>query len=131
MALLSVPLTDLNSRAAAADADTYFHTPSANIWCVYHSEWQRLRCDVEQRNWKNWGCKPYGCFGPSFVLPMAGPARPKEVSDSLIGSSDFVLNYGSRLSFGSITCLSETTGLTCTNRSGGYLHLNREFYVAR
>ena len=111
--------------------DNYFHTPSKNIWCVYQAGMARLRCDISQRKWKDWGCKQYGCFGPGFILPDIGKARPKEVSDSLIDSSQYSLKYGSSISFGKITCVSETSGLTCRNKTGGYLHINREFYIAK
>ena len=109
--------------------DVFFHTPSNNIWCNYQMDQSRLRCDVDQRKWKDWGCKPYGCFGTGFILPNIGKAQPKQVSDSLIGSSNSVLQYGKSISLGSIQCLSEATGLTCKNKSGGMLHLNREFYI--
>jgi len=117
--------------AQAMGADTFFHTPSKNIWCVYQADRSRLRCDVSKRAWKDWGCKHYGCFGPGFILPNTGKASPKEVSDSLSGSSGSVLSYGTSISFGQIQCISQTSGLTCKNKTGGYLHLNREFYVAK
>ena len=129
--LAVVPLLSHLVVPKAYASENYFHTPSKNIWCAYQADRSRLRCDVMQRKWKDWGCKQYGCFGPSFILPDIGKARPKEVSDSLFESSQYSLKYGSSISLGKITCVSETSGLTCRNKSGGYLHLNREFYVAR
>ena len=69
------------------------------------------------------------------MIPGNGPAEAIGSSDTLVGSAGTVLQYGSKLTFklrpedGTITCISEKIGLTCTNKSGGLLHLNREFYV--
>lgn len=117
--------------STAVAEDTLFHTPSKNIWCAYQADRSQLRCDISQHKWKNWGCKNYGCFGSGFILPDIGKAYPEVVSDTLINSSQYSLSYGSAISLGKITCVSETSGLTCRNKVSGYLHLNREFYVAK
>jgi hypothetical protein len=106
----------------------FFHTPSKNIWCGYSNEYKTLRCDVEKRAWKDWGCKDSGCFGTAFILPNSGKATPKRVSDTVIGSGETILAYGQSITLDAITCHSDTSGLTCLNKSGGRFHLNREFY---
>ena len=73
--------------------------------------------------------------GNRFMIPGTGSAEAIGSSDTMVGSAAPVLQYGQKVTFshrpedGTITCLSEKIGLTCTNKSGGLMHLNREFYV--
>jgi len=107
---------------------SFFHTPSKNIWCSYNRVSGDLTCDVASHNWGNWKCEDAGCYGTRFVLPSNGSAFPQRSSDSLVGSSGNALNYGKRISYGLILCESTIQGLTCTNKSGNRMHLNREFF---
>ena len=76
-----------------------------------------------------------GSHGNRFFILDNGLAEAINSSDTLVGSTGLVLQYGSRITFelhpedGIITCISKKIGLTCTNKSGGLMHLNREFSV--
>ena len=97
-----------------------------NISCVYYNK--RLLCDVHNHAWKNWGTgQQWGSIGTRFMLPEQGLAEAIRSSDSITGGN--VLNYGDSIKFGLIACKSEKIGLTCTNKSGGMMHLNRDFYM--
>lgn len=115
--------------------DVRFAMPSKNIWCIYRPNLQAtfqgaVFCDVINHAWSNWAQgENWGSLGQRFMLPQAGPAVAVRSSDSLEGTSETVLEYGKKIILGSVTCQSESTGLTCTNKSGGLLHLNREFYL--
>ena len=61
------------------------------------------------------------------MLPVQGLAQAIRSSDSITGGN--VLNYGDSINFGPIVCKSEKIGLTCTNKTGGMMHLNRDFYM--
>ncbi len=124
-ALGSFPLKVMPQDVAG---DRFFHMPSKNIWCGYSIEYKTLRCDVETRAWRRWGCKDSGCFGTAFILPNSGKATPKRVSDTVIGSEGTILAYGQSIKLDAITCHSDISGLTCLNKDGGSFHLNREFY---
>jgi hypothetical protein len=106
-----------------------FVLPSRNIYCVFYSG--VLSCDVIQHKWASWGCEDGGCRGTRFQLRQQGPAIAIRSSDSMAGSNWPVLAYGRSIRRGTIQCVSATEGLTCTNNSGGRLHLNRLFYTFR
>ena len=98
----------------------------SNISCVYYNK--RLLCDVHDHAWKDWGMgQQWGSIGTRFMIPDQGLSQAIRSSDSITGGK--VLNYGASIKFGSITCKSEKIGLTCTNKSGGMMHLNRDFYM--
>ena len=132
----------ISAMPAFADNEYEFFTmPSKNIWCVRRYDLSSniplsVECDVANHAWKNWIQGDHdGSHGNRFMIPGNGPAEATGSSDTLVGSAGTVLQYGSKLTFelrpedGTITCISEKIGLTCTNKSGGLLHLNREFYV--
>ena len=132
----------ISAMPAFADNDyEFFTTPSKNIWCVRRHDFSTkiplsVSCDVAHHAWKEWIQGDHdGSHGNRFMIPGNGPAEAIGSSDTLVGSAGPVLQYGSKLTFadrpedGTITCISEKIGLTCTNTSGGLLHLNREFYI--
>ena len=108
-----------------------FHVPSKNISCRYGSfgSTAGLSCDVFSRAWKDWDVEHAGIKGTRFGIDETGPASAVRSSDIMGKSWGFTLQYGSEISLGSISCKSETIGLTCTNKTGGLMHLNREFFV--
>ncbi len=128
--------------AFADDNYGWFTTPSKNIWCAKRVDFDTsiplaVECDVDNHDWKNWiqDDDLNGYHGNRFMIPGTGPAEAIGSSDTMVGSAAPVLQYGQKVTFshrpedGTITCLSEKIGLTCTNKSGGLMHLNREFYV--
>ena len=107
-------------------ARTGYGKGGENIACNYFNK--RLFCDVHEHAWKNWGIgQKDGWIGTRFVLPEQGLAEAIRSSDDIAGGN--VLNYGDSIKIGSIVCKSEKIGLTCTNKSGGMMHLNRDFYI--
>ncbi|WP_170955717.1 hypothetical protein [Synechococcus sp. UW140] len=136
--ILFLLLIGANAAALASSnaVETGFAMPSlsptdggdkqSNISCVYYNK--RLLCDVHDHAWKDWGMgQQWGSIGTRFMLPQQGPAQAIRSSDAITGGN--ILNYGTRIEFGSITCKSERIGLTCTNTTGGMMHLNRDFYI--
>ena len=123
----------MNSPVMAQDAIVGFHMPSQNIWCNYDARGtQSLECDVIQRAWKDWAPRERvdgGAMGQRFEIKQTGLATAVNSSDTMRGTNGFTLHYGSKISFGLITCNSSTLGLTCTNKTGGLMHLNKLFYT--
>ena len=123
----------INSSVMAQDAMVGFHMPSQNIWCNYDARGTKaLECDVIQRAWKDWAPREQvdgGTMGKRFEIKQTGLATAVNSSDTMKGTNGFTLHYDSKLSFESITCNSSTLGLTCTNKTGGLMHLNRSFYT--
>ena len=118
--------TGFPSFAMPSLTTTFDGEKGNNISCVYYKK--RLLCDVHDHAWKNWGTGgQWGSIGTRFMLPEQGLAQAIRSSDSITGGD--VLNYGASIKFGPITCKSEKIGLTCTNESGGMMHLNRDFYI--
>ena len=113
--------------AQTAETQAYvFATPSRNIYCRLGE--YGVRCDVIKHEWAHWECVPAGCYGSRFMLPPYGKASAVLSSDSMLGITENILEYGSSISSYGVTCKSETTGLTCVNIDGNQMHLNREFF---
>lgn len=105
-----------------ADDLVYFHTPSGNIHCVLMSgEFEGVRCDMMQLN-PSFTTAPPDCdldWGDSFGV---GPRDLKGYlichGDTVISPDSMELGYGALATLGDFTCLSEKTGMTCTNARG-------------
>jgi hypothetical protein len=115
---------------AAANGPASFRSPSGNINCSLSTQGSSIaaRCEVVEHTWAapprepechlNWGDRfeltqgnnaAFDCYGQEF--PAANEA----------------LVYGQTRSFGSITCDSEFTGMTCTDSSTGhYFRVSRD-----
>ena len=109
-----------------------FATPSGNIICFASAGQQGfVECAIKS------GLVPVpprdGCDldQPGLSLPSTGPAKPTCRSDPSPAWFDKqipTLAYGTTWAGFGVTCLSESTGLRCTNRDGhGYL-LAREHW---
>jgi hypothetical protein len=105
-----------------------FQSPSGNINCALFSyEGQtRADCEVAEHSWvappkepechQNWGSRftlnesgaIFACYGQELPTP------------------ERTLGYGSTWSVGTITCDSESTGVTCTDGNSGH-----NFFVSR
>ncbi len=113
----------------AAFADGYgFMTPTGNIYCNGAVEVSEISCSVVERSGPVPIPKPASCngvWGHRFNLAAKGKAtmscgqKPQKVDYTDIAP------YGVTAEFGDITCVSETTGLTCRNRSGHGFTLSR------
>ena len=112
-----------------ADDFIYFHAPSDNIHCVLMSgEFEGVRCDMLQLT-PSFGKRLPDCdldWGNSFGV---GPRDRKGYlichGDTVISPDSMELGYGSSATLGDFTCLSEKTGMTCTNGLGHGFAINR------
>ena len=108
------------SGALAADT-LYFRSPTGNISCVIDTgEFAGARCDLRQLT-QSYRKRPADCeleWGSSFGVDSRGKGYVACVGDTVFTSDAFILDYGKSVTLGNITCTSETTGMTCTNRQG-------------
>ncbi len=107
---------------ALADDFIYFHTPSDNIHCVLMTgEFAGVRCDMLALT-QSFPKRPVDCdldWGDAFEV---GPGdRQGHVvchGDTVINPDSMELGYGASATLGDFTCLSEKSGMTCTNADG-------------
>jgi hypothetical protein len=99
-----------------------FQMPSKNIGCLFG--FRQLRCDILS------GLEPepneicdFDWVGVD--MGVTGPAAANCGSDTVYDAGAPVLEYGSTWSRGGITCESEESALTCTNREGHGFSLAR------
>lgn len=136
-------------RVVTVSGDAAFSSPSGMIHCYLSGS---VRCDfMGDAQWKL--PKPAGCdldWGDSVVLSPDGEASVTCHGDTVAGTavvgSDLTrwyvagtdvtvpfngltlagLAYGSMLTNGPVSCLMETTGLTCTNLAGHGFFMSKE-----
>lgn len=107
-----------------AAAFPIFRTPSDNIACRVFGSPASLRCDILS------GLRPQpqgACEldWAGFYLEQTGEAKPACAGDSVYQSGSPVLGYGKNWRRGALGCLSERSGLECTNGSGNGFFLSR------
>ena len=120
----------LCSTAASAE-EAYFRTPSKNISCAYSDDDGKpeVRCDIRSFTPTS-GSRPADCeldWGDAFAIG----ARDAVGSiichgDTVISDQAKTLGYGNVWKGNGITCMSQETGLTCTNRKGHGFSLSRK-----
>lgn len=114
-----------SALASPAFGDDYieFRSPTGNIQCGLYvgSDGSGVRCDLSQMSAQTYSYRPPGCeydWGSSFAVEGYGKGYLACVSD-VVGMGDGpVLGYGRSISLGGITCISETSGMTCVNEGG-------------
>ena len=137
-------------RYVAVTGTGAFVTPSGGIWCLVDGG-SGAACEVAQPTYRppakpascelDWGHRisvdasgaGFACTGDTFVESAATGTASTSWFDGSFGGTvglangqpGAVLGYGSTLTAGAYTCAVETTGVTCTDRSG------RGFAVAR
>ena len=111
--------------ASPAMADDYivFQSPSGNIQCGLYvgADGSGVRCDLSQMTGQSYRHRPPGCefdWGASFAVDATGKGYLACVSDVVGDGSGLVIGYGEVISLGGITCVSERSGMTCTNPAG-------------
>lgn len=136
----------ITEKAPAAVPNGYrFLMPSTRIGCLLlaaeggSTEVAVIRCDITSASWTvpvpasgcpsgDWG----GAGGGYRAVAIEGrPGRPKVicVSDSVIDPKAPVLDYGTGIRVGPLTCESRTSGLRCLSDEGGAFDLSREALV--
>lgn len=128
-----LPLEPEAEGDLAAEAETRiiaFQSPTGNIGCQFVlGQDSAVRCDLMRYD-NSFPDKPRDCdfdFGGAFWL--SDWAETGEVichSDTVIDPSAPVLDYGSTMTEGQITCWSEKSGLTCQNAAGHGFTLARK-----
>jgi hypothetical protein len=119
-----IALICLYVMSGTAQAQDYiaFHSPSGNIQCaIFAGDYAAARCDMSVLT-QTFTTPPRECefdWGFSFgVEPHSPKGYLACVSDAVADRSGIELGYGQDLSLAGITCLSEKTGMTCTNAEG-------------
>jgi hypothetical protein len=129
----SIPLSDQTLVACKALGysiltSTTFKMPSRNVG--YELSGTTLRCDIRS------GLKPppaKSCAGDwgGVTIGSKGPAKPLCASDTIYDDSAPTLEYGSVWGGEGITCVSDQSGLQCSNMPGGHtFFLSRQSWAA-
>jgi hypothetical protein len=106
-----------------------FQSPSGNINCALFSYGgdDSVQCEVAEHDWVAPPKEP-AChldWGSRFLLNQPAGALFACYGQNL-PAPERTLGYGSTWSVGTITCDSESVGLTCTNNSTGHY-----FFISR
>ncbi|MDX2006674.1 MAG: DUF6636 domain-containing protein [Meiothermus sp.] len=115
--------------SALAQGERGFQTPSGNIHCMIYAldgNWE-IRCDILQTTNRP-PVRPADCtldWGNAFFMTPTGRAARICHGDTVANPNHPKLAYGQTLSYQGFTCVSRTTGLRCTNKSGRGFELSR------
>ncbi|MFG1638083.1 hypothetical protein [Pseudonocardia alni] len=112
--------SDLVAGTTAADPAAFgspasFTSPTGNISCriTGGAGDGAVRCDVTARTWSAGDC-------PDAALVTGGPAGARtECGGAPVGSGAAVLDYGTHLTEGDVTCVSSRTGVECRDARTG------------
>jgi hypothetical protein len=128
----------VSAQVTSAQADdATFKSPTGNINCLYldvKGE-EEMRCDITQftpsfktapKGTSNEMivCTPALLHGYS-VTPNAATGRAFCPTDAVIDPGSSVLPYGASITRGGMTCVSETSGMTCKNAAGHGFSISR------
>jgi hypothetical protein len=119
--------------AAPATADVFlFKMPSNNVVCSVGQEADSadITCTIHERSGPLPRPAPADCmstWGHVFTLRDTGPVTMEctDFDRGLAAAVTDVAPYGVTGTFGGISCLSQETGLRCTNRDGHGFQLAR------
>ncbi|MEY3223378.1 MAG: hypothetical protein RLZZ203_2234 [Cyanobacteriota bacterium] len=111
-----------------------FKTPSGNIFCELiegsDANTNSLRCEIAS-SLKPKPPQPYPGYcefdwGRGFLLP--GQSKPEIlcISDTVADPNKSILGYGQTWKNGGFKCISQKTGLTCTNSNNIGFFMSRE-----
>ena len=127
--IIAASMTTAIAKAEPFDAMLGFKTPSGNIHCQiqdFDDSLTYLRCDILEIQGRM-PPRPRDCeydWGQAFALDKRRAQRMC-YSDTVMDKGLQTLPYGSTWRGAGFTCVSEPTGLTCSNRIG------RGFYLSR
>lgn len=123
---VSLIIALFSSGPVLADQTAVFKSPSGNIFCQMSvGEFNGVRCDILdfQASYNDPACELD--YGFAFEVASTGPGYPLCAGDTVNDGSNAVLNYGQQFTHGSVTCVSEKSGVTCKNPSGHGFSLSR------
>ncbi len=120
--LKAIAVLHLLATPVLADDFIFFHSPSGNINCMLMSgeDASGVRCDMLEftPSFRN---RPADCdldWGDAFEVGVIGRGTLSSHGDTVIDPGSMELGYGASATLGEFTCLSEETGVTCTNGRG-------------
>jgi hypothetical protein len=94
-----------------------FRSPTGNIGCIIISG--GARCDISKRHWspppRPASCPPVVDFGQGLAVNPSGPGRFVCAGDTAMNPQAAPLAYGTHSTVGTVTCVSATEGITCTD----------------
>lgn len=106
-----------------------FQTPSGNIYCNGQvGGGGGISCVIVERTGKLAQSKPGSCSGVwGHEYELEGSGRASLSCSSKPSRVDYtdIAPYGVSADFGDISCTSERTGFTCSNKSGHGFFLSR------
>jgi len=124
--------TPTQTVVVQATGPSAFRSPSGNINCTLSTPGGNIaaRCEVVEHSWAapprepechlNWGDRFELTQGNNAAFDCYGQEFP---------AAQQTLGYGQSRSFGTITCDSEYTGMTCTDsNTGHYFRVSRDAY---
>lgn len=99
-----------------------FRSPTGNIGCVLLDG--IARCDINKRDWMP-PPRPASCprevdFGQGLEMQGSGRGQFVCAGDTALDPTATPLAYGTASQFGAFTCISRSTGMTCTNPATGH-----------
>jgi hypothetical protein len=107
--------------SASAQDYIQFQSPTGNIHCgIWGGDFPSARCDLVEFT-ASFPLRPVDCefdWGRAFGVEPMGPGYPLCHADTVIDERAPVLDYGRSVSLAGFTCLSERSGVTCTNAQG-------------
>ncbi|MCV7195922.1 DUF6636 domain-containing protein [Mycobacterium angelicum] len=98
-----------------------FQSPSGNIYCTLDS--MGAACDISEYNYQPPPppeCGKHLAWGSRFTLSAGAAGAIACHGDTLRIPGEPTLNYGQTASAGTITCVSEMSGMKCTDSSSGH-----------
>ncbi len=99
-----------------------FLSPSGNIGCVIADG--AARCDISRRSWSP-PPRPSSCpqevdYGQGTIVEANGPGHLVCAGDTAITPGSPKLPYGTASQVEEFTCVSRSSGMTCTDRQDGH-----------
>jgi hypothetical protein len=117
------------ATVVSADEAYDFQAPSGNISCSMARD--NATCEIKDHTFEQ-PAKPSDCdvdYGRMISVKGEAPAEFLCHGDTVFVAEAPVVAYGERVSNGSVTCTSATSGLTCSTSSGSHgFELSRASY---
>lgn len=115
------------SPALAQDSADGFRSPTGNIQCMFFDDDASVRCNIADKT-TPLPPRPQDCeldWGNDFSLDETSRRGVLMcVGDTIVGDYP-ELAYGETFERGNISCVSERSGVTCTNVRGAGFALSR------
>jgi hypothetical protein len=98
-----------------------FQSPSGNIGCIMFEG--GARCDIDKHSWtpppRPASCSDQVDYGQGLAVSSDGGGTVVCAGDTAMNGKDPILAYGATSEVGGTSCVSQESGITCTNPGGG------------